>query len=284
MTPPIINGTNGLPCLELTHDSGSFAHVYLHGAQVTSWIPVGRRDVLYLSRLAKFEAGAGIRGGIPVVFPQFADNGPLPKHGWLRKTEWKVDGPEAADDRTSARLYTEDDESSRKIWPHNYRAELDVTLTDSSLTVGLTIHNTGRDSFSFTAALHSYFSVGDVREVSVSGLTGAEYLDKTDSFARKGDDDPALGVDRETDRVYVGAPAHVVLEDHASGTSLGIAATGFPDLVAWNPWAGGMAQLPDMPPDDYLRMICIEPALAVAPFTLAPGSLWAGAQHLTVVG
>jgi glucose-6-phosphate 1-epimerase len=282
MTPPVVAGIDGMPRVELTHDSGSMTHVYLYGAHVTSWIPVGGRDVFYLSRLARFEPGVGIRGGIPVVFPQFADSGPLPKHGWLRKTEWLVD-PTSGSDETRARFFTTDTEESRAIWPHGYRAELEVSLGESSLSVELSIINTGSDTFSFTSALHSYFSVADVRETSIEGLRGTSYLDKTTGFSRKVDDEEKLIADRETDRVYTNAPREVTLHDHASGTSLGIGATGFPDIVVWNPWERGIAEISDMPGDDYLRMICVEAALAVTPHTLAIGDRWSGGQHLTVL-
>ena len=285
MTPPVVAGINGMPRLELTHDSGSMAHVYLSGAQLTSWIPVGWHDMLYLSRRARFAPGVPIRGGIPVIFPQFADSGPLPRHGWLRTVEWKVSGaPSDSEDATHALLYSEDTLASRKIWPHAYRAELDVTVDENALTVALSIFNTGADSFSFTSALHSYFSLGDVRESHVEGLRGVRYLDKTDGFTERTESVDKVGIDRMTDRIYQGVPGPVVLHDHASGAFLGIAASGFPDIVVWNPWEQGATQIDDMPDDDYLRMICVEAALTVTPFALAPGERWTGAQRLTVQG
>ena len=285
MTPPIVAGINGMPRLELTHDSGSAAHVYLSGAQLTSWIPVGWHDMLYLSRRARFAPGVPIRGGVPVIFPQFADSGPLPRHGWLRTVEWRVSAVASdAEDSTHATLFTEDTLASRKIWPHAYRAELDVNVGESSLTAALSIVNTGHESFSFTAAFHNYFSLGDVRESHVEGLRGVPYLDKTDGFTEKTESEEKVGVDRMTDRIYKGAPGSVVLHDHASGAFLEMAASGFPDIVVWNPWEEGATQIDDMPDDDYLRMICIEPALAVTPFALAPGVHWTGAQRLTVKG
>lgn len=285
MTPAVVEGINGMPRLELTHDSGSIAHAYLNGAQLTSWIPVGWHDMLYLSRQARFAPGVPIRGGVPVVFPQFADKGPLPKHGWLRTAEWKVSEPTGeSDDATHATLFTEDTPASRKIWPHHYRAELGVTVGESSLAVALSIFNTDDETFSFTSAFHNYFSVGDVRESHIEGLLGARYLDKVDGFMEKSEGAENVGIDRMTDRVYKGAPGKVVLHDHASGAFLEIASSGFPDVVVWNPWDEGARQIDDMPDDDYLRMICIEPAVAVTPFTLAPGEHWMGAQRLTVQG
>jgi glucose-6-phosphate 1-epimerase len=285
VTPPVVAGINGMPMLELTHDAGSMAQVYLSGAHMTSWTPVGWHDMLYLSRLANLAPGVPIRGGIPVVFPQFGDGGPLPKHGWLRKVLWEVSEPAGdSGDSTHATLFTEDSEASRILWPHAYRAELDVTLGETTLTVALSVFNTGTESFSFASAFHNYFSVGDVREAHMDGLSGAHYLDKTEGLAEKIESSERVGIDRATDRIYKGASARVVLHDHASGAFLEIATTGFPDIVVWNPWEDGSKQLDDMPDDDYLRMICIEPALAVTPFSVSPGEHWTGAQRLTVLG
>jgi glucose-6-phosphate 1-epimerase len=286
VTPPVVAGINGMPRIELTHDSGSSAQIYLNGAHVTSWTPVGWHDMLYLSRLASFAPGEPIRGGIPVVFPQFAESGPLPKHGWLRTTEWQVAGSGAseAEDSTHATLFTEDNETSRKIWLHRYRAELDVTLAESALTIALSIFNNGPESFSFTSALHNYFFVADVRESHIEGLRGARYLDKTDGFSEKAETAEKIVIDRETDRIYRNVREQVMLHDHASGTALQIAATGFPEIVVWNPWEHEARQFADMAEDDYLRMVCIEAALAATQFTLAPGERWTGAQQLTVRG
>ena len=66
----------------VTAADGARFEAYLHGAHVTSWCAAGDgSDRLFLSSAARFEDGLAIRGGIPVCFPQFADQGPLPMHG-----------------------------------------------------------------------------------------------------------------------------------------------------------------------------------------------------------
>ena len=51
------------------------AEISLHGAHVLSWKPAPARECLYLSPNASQAPGAAIRGGIPVIFPQFAGLG-----------------------------------------------------------------------------------------------------------------------------------------------------------------------------------------------------------------
>ena len=56
-------------------------------------MPAGGEDWLYLSPQADYSPGASIRGGVPVVFPQFSGMGPLPKHGLVRTMTWEYTGP-----------------------------------------------------------------------------------------------------------------------------------------------------------------------------------------------
>ena len=87
--------------VELRSADGAFAQVHLHGGHVLAWTPAGERDSrLYLSPISKAAPGVAIRGGVPVIFPQFAGEGPLPKHGFARTARWSLlqqtqDGEEA---------------------------------------------------------------------------------------------------------------------------------------------------------------------------------------------
>ncbi len=136
MTPPIVPGKNGMSTVLLSHPSGSSADVYLNGAHVTSWIPAGGREVLFMGKTATFAPGDPIRGGIPVVWPQFANIGPLPQHGFARKTEWQLaENADSSDDPSSVKLVLTDDHRTRELWPYHFRTELTVAIDDKSLHV-----------------------------------------------------------------------------------------------------------------------------------------------------
>ena len=62
--------------------------------------------------------------------------------------------------------------------PHKFKAVYAVTLHGELLRTDLRIINTGKDAFEFTAALHTYIEVLDIKKASVKGLKDLEYLDK----------------------------------------------------------------------------------------------------------
>ena len=55
----------------LSHPSGAAVEVDCYGATVVRWTLPSGKQMLYLSKLADREGKRAIRGGIPVVFPQF---------------------------------------------------------------------------------------------------------------------------------------------------------------------------------------------------------------------
>jgi Uncharacterized enzymes related to aldose 1-epimerase len=276
----IVSGVNGLPKVVLEHGSGSRAEVYLNGAQVTSWIPAGGQEMLFVSQRAEFEHGKAIRGGIPVVFPQFADSGPLPKHGWLRTRTWRLrDIPSSL---VFATFETEEDRQSMPLWPHPYHVDLKISLGKTFLELELGVHNPGAEAFEFTCALHSYFSVEDVRKVEVSGLDGTGYVDKTKGGVVVAESEPVVRIASQTDRIYMDAPHLLGLTDPTRATRLALATSGFRDAVIWNPWDDGSSQIADLAKGEYLTMLCVEAATAITPISLLPGVSWTGRQRFTI--
>ncbi|HET7458609.1 MAG TPA: D-hexose-6-phosphate mutarotase [Gemmatimonadaceae bacterium] len=276
-------GAGGLPKVVLRAADGARAELYLHGAHVTSWVPAGGGDErLFLSAAAEFRDGAAIRGGVPVIFPQFAGMGPLPKHGFARTTAWSLAG--VADDgaTASATLRLGDTAATRALWPHAFAAELTVTVGGPSLVVRLAVANMGRDdAFDFTAALHTYLRVADASRAALRGLGGARYRDSAAGGVERVQEEPELHVRGEVDRIYLGAPASLELAEPGRVTH--IASSGFPDVVVWNPGPTKGAALGDMEPDGASRMLCVEAAAVGAPVRLATARRWEGTQTLTAL-
>lgn len=279
-SPATRAGLGGLPVVTLRAADGSAADVYLHGAHVTSWRPApGLEDRLFLSARSEFRAGSAIRGGIPVIFPQFAAEGALPRHGFARTFTWELLVVQHADDGDAiATLGLSDSAETREIWPAKFRASILVRVGGSRLVVALTVENTGATPFSFTCALHTYLRVLDVARVELTGLQGTKYRDAADRGALRVDDAAVIHVADEFDRVYVEAPRTVVLREPSR--SLGITADRFPDAVIWNPGSSRAAGLKDLEQGGERNMLCVEAAAVQVPITLQPHERWHGSQTL----
>jgi glucose-6-phosphate 1-epimerase len=263
----------------LRTEAGDAATISLHGAQVLSWRPAGAQEQMYRSRLSTPAAGRSVRGGVPVCFPQFSDRGPLPKHGFVRTKHWEVvEAPMSRGEVAEAHLQV-DSAMLPMAWDHAFCLVLVVRLGHGWLELQLQAANTGRTPYAFTAALHTYLAVHDVRDAAVTGLRGLQYEDALDGNTLKRDDAPALTFPGELDRVY----RDVTQVLHLSGGGMPerrVLQQGFADAVLWNPGLAKAARLGDMPPEDWLRMVCIEAAVVARPVTLGPGKTWRGMQRL----
>ena len=272
---------HGQPALRLATASGARAVVALHGAQVLSWAPPGGEERLYLSPKAVFDGHSAVRGGIPVCFPQFADLGPLPAHGFARNRRWSLTTERSGKDFALAGLTLADDEATRALWPYAFSAELSILIEDSRLDLELEITNTGDEAFEFTAALHTYLAVREVEESRIEGLHGFSYRDKTNADRIQRDSGDALVIESATDRVYHEVNRPLLLREYHR--SLGVNADGFPDVVVWNPWIERSAAIADLPDDGFRRMLCIEAAAARQPVRVQPGESWWGRQTLVAL-
>ena len=273
-------GIGGMPKLVLVAADGARADVYLHGAHVTSWIPAGTGDDrLFLSATSRWGEGEAIRGGVPVCFPQFADQGALAPHGFVRTTAWTlVRAERQATGAAQATLRISATPAMRALWPHAFTLALTVTVGGNTLALELAATNEGDTPFEFTGALHTYLRVADVRQTFVRGLEGVHYRDKVLRLDDDVESAPRLAVDRHLDRVYRAVPAVVAVEEPARTTE--VRATGFRDTVVWNPGPERGATMDDLEPGGYARMLCVEAAVASAPAIVAPGATWRGMQAL----
>lgn len=272
---------HGLEALRLAGPRGSSAVVSRLGGQVLSWITPDGRERLFLSDKAVFDGSRPIRGGVPVCFPQFADRGELPKHGFVRTRAWQVAAERCGDDYALVTMSIEDDPETRALWPHPFRLELTLMLEADRIDLELCVVNTGETPFEFGGALHTYLRVVQVEDVALEGLYGHDYRDAANGDRIVRETGTELTVDREIDRVYRNVRRPQLLR--AGNLSLGIQCQAFPDLVVWNPWVDQAAALPDLPADGWRHLLCVEAALADSRATLAAGEEWYGRQTLVAV-
>ncbi|WP_256646103.1 D-hexose-6-phosphate mutarotase [Thermomonas paludicola] len=262
----------GMPCLRIVAD-GARALVALHGAQLLSWRPADGRERLFLSERAVFDGRTAIRGGIPVIFPQFGERGALQKHGFARNREWRLEGEERGE-----AVFALVGDGSDADWPHPFHARLRIGLASERLRVALEIGNTGTVPFAFTAALHSYLRVDDLSQSTIEGLQGCDYEDSAAGGTLHRQHDYEVAFAGETDRIYNDVVAPLALLDGAH--RLDIEQDGFGDVVVWNPGEQLCARIGDLAPDDWKRFACVEAGQVLQAVVLGPGERWRGAQLL----
>jgi len=270
------------PTLELRAPDGAYACVHLNGGHVTSWIPAGSTtDRLFLSRHAEFGHGVSIRGGIPVIFPQFGPYGAGRHHGFARLSRWTV--LRQVEESGGARLLLElnDSDETRARWPFVFHAELSIMVGGAALTVELTVVNTDGSPFSFTAALHPYFAVADIAGAEVRGLSGTRYIDALQGGKEERETAAGVRVAGAVDRIYLATAD--VLELREPQRTLRIEKRGFPEIVIWNPGAEVTDTKPDFAPGDERLMLCVEAAVVRPSVTLNPGEQWVGTQIMTAL-
>lgn len=264
--------------VKLHHPSGASAEISQYGAHVLSWKTGEGKERLFLSERAEFKSGVAIRGGVPIVFPQFAGLGPLPKHGFARTSDWLV-----ADisDEKSVSFTLGHSAQTMQIWPFKFSALFKVTLEAESLRMQLTIKNEDAQRFSFTAALHTYLRVFDIETAAVHGLQGVRYRDSTQNGIEIVEQNDPMHIVGEVDRIYMSTTVPIKVAD-TDNTVLCLA-EGFHDTVIWNPGQVLSAKLADMNDDGYRTMLCVEAGVVAAPTRLEPGTQWCGEQRLQVI-
>ena len=264
----------------LRNRAGDEARLATHGAQLLSWRPAGGDEQIYLSPISRAAPGVAVRGGTPVCFPQFSGRGVLPKHGFVRTQVWQLLVPPTAHGEVTECRFQLDSTMSG-AWDRAFCVVLAARLGPRWLELELQAANTGRTPWIFTAALHTYLRVGDVRAVRLAGLRGLDYEDMVGAAAIRTETDPVLAITDETDRVYREAGRPLDLSEPGYPARR-ITQQGFRDTVVWNPGPAKAASLGDMPPDDWLRMLCVEAGAVAQPVELAPGKTWSGTQRIAL--
>ncbi len=249
-------GNGELPRLEI-NTPWSHAEIYLHGAHITHFQRKDEPPLLFLSQLSSFKHETPVRGGIPVIFPWFGAREGESAHGFARIQTWVAQKlSQSPSGEVSVQLSLPYSPSAA-LFPE-FSADYVVTV-GKTLTAKLTVTNKSEDrDFTFENCLHTYFHVGDIGAISITGLKGAEYLDKTENFARKTEHVEHAKISRETDRIYLNTAAPVEIHDSKLGRRIRIEKTGSSSTVLWNPWVEKAEAMPDFGGDEYLRMVCVE--------------------------
>jgi len=255
------------------------------GAQVLSYRRFGEPPLIWLSDQARYLRGQGVRGGVPVCWPWFGDlqrnppavqamvQGAAPFHGLARTLDWQM---------LEVREQADAVELSLGLglpvglpgWPHAASVRLEIRLADD-LQLKLRTHNLGDTPLAISQALHSYFAVSDIAQVRVRGLDGCGYIETLEDWAprvQQGD----LHFTGETDRIYHGLPATLMLEDPQWQRRIVLESSGSSSAILWNPWIDKSQRLSHFAEDAWQDMVCIETANVLDDHVLLPP----GAEHV----
>jgi glucose-6-phosphate 1-epimerase len=270
------DGPGGLTRARITTDAAT-AEIYLHGAHVAAWQPAGaEHPVLFLSDKSQFTAGKAIRGGVPLVFPWFAERkGGLPggMHGFARILPWEVAAAERRAEGVALSFKLLPNQTTRDVGFDHFVLVYEVVIGES-LTLSLEVENVGDSPLNFEEALHAYYSVSDVRQVEVSGVGDTDYLDRAHQAVRKHQAAGAIRFAGETDQLHLNTQAAVTISDPGWGRRIVIEKRGSNSTVVWNPWQAKASALADLGSDAWPHFVCVEPANAAEnAVTLPPGGV-----------
>jgi glucose-6-phosphate 1-epimerase len=252
-----------LPAVLLRAPDGAEAIVTLYGAHLVSWKGSDGRERLFCSAASVLDGSKAIRGGVPVIFPQFAEQGAGMRHGFARVSDWHL-LDSGVEDGEAIALFTLAEEDLKpeytRAWRHSFSLALRVGVKGNTLSMNLEVRNTGEEPLPFAAALHTYYLVDDISQVRVTGASADE-----------------LSIDGNFDEIYSNVAGAMTIETGA--LTLQVTQSGFTDAVVWNPGAADAAALSDMQDDEYKRFVCVEPAVLKL-VTLDEDEVWRGSYRV----
>lgn len=215
------------------------AKIHLFGATVTSW-NVDGDEKLFMSSKAIVDGTKAIRGGIPLVFPQFGPSAnrqyPLAQHGFARLVYWRVVSKDI--DTVLLEMKTHDHLEVVAPYPHSITLQYRVTLVKGCIQMEATVFNTGNETVSFDWLFHTYFKVDDVYNTAVNDLF-KEYK-----------------CDGEFCEQYK-IKSDLTIENGIYGKVL-LNVKNLDDVVIWNPGPEKAALMADLGKGEERSFICVE--------------------------
>lgn len=260
---------SGLPGWRLRFGAAQL-DICQQGAQILSYFPdIEQPPLIWLSDCAEYVKGQGVRGGVPVCWPWFGAIGynpaavqnmttaDAPFHGLARTVDWQLLDSSTDSDAVCLTLQL-DASQGLAGWAHAAMLQLQIELGER-LTIGLQNHNLGTQPLAISQALHTYFAVSDIRQVTVQGLENCPYHETLENWQLR-EQDGALSFSGETDRVYLQVPEHLQIIDTGWQRRIHLRTQGSQSAIVWNPWIDKAQTLSGFASDAWQQMLCIENA------------------------
>lgn len=213
----LMKNSDGLEYVRLVNSNGDTSDVYLYGGVVTSYV-VGGQEYIAVRPDAKMDGSKPISGGLSHCWPQFGP-GAIQQHGFARNVNWTVKSVT----ESTVELELAPSDYTKAMWDKSFLCAFTVTLEDAKLATRMLVENTGTESFDFQAALHSYFTVSAIENLSIAGsFKGREFLNKmVDGGTMQTEERDEITISEEYDRVYMGVN-DPVLKDSGIGKTVSV--------------------------------------------------------------
>lgn len=183
-------------------------------------------------------------------------------HGFARNQPWSLTAHDEDDNGVILTFTLKDNEQTRKLWPHAF-----TLIARFKLGEECEIELESHGDYQATAALHTYFQIGDIEQVKVTGL-GDSYIDKVAGGA-PARQTGALTFVGQTDRVYTRPEAFSLIKDPALQRTIEVHHHHMSDVIAWNPGVELSCSMADMTNDGYKTMVCVETGRVGKPLVAA---------------
>lgn len=288
--------------LSLDNDPTTTLTILKYGATVISWKVQGKEQ-LWLSEAAKLDGSKPVRGGIPLVFPNFGktkieshETFNLPQHGFARNSTWEFLG-QTTESPLTVQFGLSPEQANPdiyKLWKSknansnenpDFTLIYSISLASDKMITKIDVSNPGKTAFDFNWLFHSYFKVNDIEDIVVTNLTDEHCFDqllKTWYIEKS----PMVNFTEEFDRIYKNIHPDKLLQIIKLGkVQQNIKRNNLPDAVVWNPWIDKANSLGDFEPKKgYLDMLCIEAGHVTDFVTLEPSECWSGSQEVFLGG
>ncbi|PMG76650.1 D-hexose-6-phosphate mutarotase [Shewanella sp. 10N.286.51.B7] len=268
---------NGLDYVEVNTDLCQ-ASIFLQGAQIDYFQPKDKAPLLWVSNADDYQPGNGIRGGIPVCWPWFGASPTegFPQHGFARTSIWSLASVKMRDQLVDLTFTLKITEANKQFWPHDTEVSVLFTLGET-LSVSIVNKNNADYPVNLTQALHTYFPIEDIHQLTATGFSGAKYIE----FGKGpySQDSDEVSFTRETDRVYTDLASTQLL--HTPNGTIEVSRENSQSAVLWNPWIDKSERLSRFNNNDYLTMVCHETANVLEDeVSLAPGESHTLTTHI----
>lgn len=285
--------TKGRNAITVTNGDGSSVTVYEQGAHLTSWKTTGGVEHLYLSPTAIYADRVALRGGVPIIFPQFGTYGPMrPSHGFARIRPWKVEEAGAGHAVFSLRVPIADlhadgmamQECSNDAVVLTYS----IKFSNAKLLLSMKVTNLSEEyAAPFQFAFHTYFAVSSVERTVINGVNLSPFIDNNKSKGNPNTPvepaEPLWVIRGEHDRIYPNQQCAILLQDLDQRRVTHVSSPNLRDVCLWNPGAAKCAALKDMPPDGFKNFVCVEHGAMLKKAIIPQCSSWIGSQEIVIL-